>query len=170
VDDPNGSPPTLLTEQNSDRAIAFNAATFVSEPFALFTEQNFSSDKRTRVMLFVTNFESSTGGTGSDTVVYAENSAFGTHSLPIEHIGRVPNFDWLTQIKVILPDGLTNAGEVWVRVVSRGVSSNQARITIRQPALAAIMLPSRMRLLVDSWIAPNHRFQWPIATSRPRAG
>ena len=59
VDNPNGTPPNLLTEPNSDRAIALNAATFVAEPFALFTRENFGSDKRTRVMLFVSNFESS---------------------------------------------------------------------------------------------------------------
>ncbi len=165
VDNPNGTPPTLLTEENSDRAIALNAATFVTQPFTLLTELNFSSDKRTRVILFVTNFESSTEGVESDAVVHAENSVIGTQSLTIEHIGRVPNIDGLTQITIILPDGLTNAGDVWVRVVLRGVSSNQARITISQ-TMAAMMLPSRTRLLVDSWIAPKRRIRWPIAITR----
>ena len=132
VDNPSGTPPILLTEQNSDRAIALNAATFIPEPFAMFTGENFGSDKRTRVMLIAANFQS--GSDGLDTIIYAENSGLGSVLLPIEHIGRVPGFDWLTQITVVLPDGLANAGDVWVRVVLRGLSSNQARISIREPA------------------------------------
>lgn len=164
VDNPNGTPPTLLTELNSDRAVALNASTFVGEPFSLFTRENFGSDKRTRVMLIVSNFESSS--VGSDTIIYAENSALGSVSLPIEHVGKVPGFDWLTQITVLLPQGLANAGDVWVRVVLRGLSSNQARISIREPVLASIMPLTRMMLLADSWIPPKRRLQWPLATGR----
>jgi len=162
------SPPILLTEENSDRAIAYNCATFVPGPFAITTEQNFSSDKRTRVMLFVTNLDSSTGTFPSDIVVHAENSQLGALSLPVEHIVRVPNFEWLTQVRVILPDGLVNAGDVWVRIILRGVSSNQAHISIRQPALAAVVLPSRMTLPEDWWIAPNRRLRFPSAATWPR--
>ena len=59
--------------------------------------------------------------------------------LPIEFIGVVPDFNWLTQIKVRLPDNLANAGDVWLRLVSGGVSSNQARITIRPSGFAAMI-------------------------------
>jgi CubicO group peptidase (beta-lactamase class C family) len=151
VDAPS-TPPTLLTEENSDRAIALNAATFATQPFTRFTETNFSSDKRTRVMLFITYVGAP--ATGVDTVVNGQHPVNGTFSLPIEHIGTVPNFDWLTQVTVILPDGFANAGEVWVRVVLRGLSSNQARINVTEPAAALTMRPSRMSLLVDSWTAP----------------
>ena len=118
--------PVLLTEENSDRAIAFNAITFTRAPFALTTDQNFSSDKRTRLIIFAFNYAS----TNSAPTVQAENSVLGTVSLPVEHVANVPGFDWLTQIKVILPDTLPNTGDVWVRVVSSGISSNQARVTM----------------------------------------
>ena len=157
VDAPN-TPPALLTEENSNRAIAFNAATFVPQPFTLSTEQNFSSDKRTRVLLFVTSVGSFAGGV--DTVVQAEDPIHGTLLLPIEHIGRVPSFDWLTQIKVILPDNLANSSDVGIRVIHRGMSSNQARIIITGSAAGLSMLPSRMDLLVDSWISPTSRSGW----------
>ena len=167
VDNPDGTPPILLTAPNSDRAVALNAATFVAEPFALFTRENFGSDKRTRVMLIVANFHSSSGSDGSDTIIYAENSGLGSVLLPIEHVAKVPGFDWLSQITVVLPDRLANAGDVGVRVVLRGLSSNQARISMREPVLASIMPLTRMTLLVDSWIEPQRRLQWSLATSRP---
>jgi len=170
VDNPISSPPVLLTEHNSNRAIAFNAATFVQEPFALFTEQNFSSDKRTRVILFIAQLGSSTSSAvSSNTLVQAENSVLGTVSLPVEHIARVPNFDWLTQIKVVLPDNLAHPGDVWVRVVLNGEPSNQALIGIKEWSLgAATMPPSLMRLLEDPWITRDRRLPWQIALNRPR--
>ncbi len=111
-------------------------------------------------MLIVANFHSSSGSDGSDTIIYAENSGLGSVLLPIEHVGKVPGFDWLSQITVVLPDRLANAGDVWVRVVLRGLSSNQARISMREPVLASIMPLTRMTLLVDSWIEPQRRLQW----------
>ena len=134
--------PVLLTHENSDHAIAFNAATFVREPFSVFTEQNFSTDKRTRLLLFVTDLDFSNEDSTSDLLVYAENSAIGSISLPVEHMTRVPFFDWLTQIKVILPDNLAHAGDVMIRVSWRGVSSNQARVSIAPPGVArAFLIP-----------------------------
>lgn len=166
VEDKPKSKPMLLTEENSDHAVAFNAATFVREPFSLLTDQNFSSDKRTRVVLFVTDLECSR----PNTLVQAENSVLGPVSLPIEHIGRVPGFDWLSQLQVILPNGLENAGDVWISVSCEGVASNKARLRISQIGIAAILAPASMNLFVDSRIAPNFRLWWPIATRRrPRS-
>lgn len=137
LDQPVNGPPVLLTEEGSDRAIAVNAATFRPGPFSLFTEQNFGTDTRTRVILFATNFQVTAG-----TVIVAENAALGSVPLPIEFIGVVPDFNWLTQIKVRLPDGLANAGDVWLRLESGGVSSNQARITIQSSGVAAMIWSS----------------------------
>jgi hypothetical protein len=147
VDNPNGTPPNLLTDPTSGRALALNGATFVAEPFTQFTKENFGSDKRTRVLLFVSNLESSGGITAG--TVHAENSALGNHSLAIEHVASVPGFDWLTQITVVLPDGFANAGDVWLRVVLRGLSSNQARINMQEATAAATFPTTRMTVLVD---------------------
>jgi uncharacterized protein (TIGR03437 family) len=145
VDHPVSGPPVMLTEEHSDRAIAINAATLMPGPFSLFTDQNFfTADTRTRLILFATNFQISAG-----TVIVAENAAIGSVPVPIEFIGVVPDFNWLTQIKVRLPDNLANAGDVWLRLVSGGVSSNQARITIRPSGIAAMWSP----LAETHWIA-----------------
>jgi len=99
----------------------------------LFTDQNFSTDKRTRLVLFAAELDIAVGGDASGVQVLAENGALGSVPLQIEHIGKVPFFNWLTQIEVVLPNVLANTNDVWLRVTWRGVSSNQARITIRQP-------------------------------------
>jgi uncharacterized protein (TIGR03437 family) len=165
VVDNSNTTPLLLTQENSDHAVAFNAATLVREPFSLFTEQNFSADKRTRVMLFVTDFAALNGDTMSEAVVQVENPVLGTVSLPIEHIAKVPLFDWLTQIQVVLPDSLANAGDVWVTISFRGASTNQARLKIKQAGVAAYE-PPLMKLFKDPWIIPDLRFQWLIPTRR----
>ena len=128
---PTPAPPTILTEENTDRAVALNATTFVRDPFSLSTTQNFSSDKRTRVMLFVINLQLLPGDDASAVVAQAEDSMFRSYPLPVEYVGKVTNFDWLTKLNVILPDGLPNAGDLRVSVSLRGVTSNKARISIR---------------------------------------
>jgi uncharacterized protein (TIGR03437 family) len=126
VDTPISSPPVLVTAENTDVVVAFNAATFLPEPFELFTEQNFNADKRTRVILFATNTHLSAG-----VEIRAENATLGSIPVPVEFVGTVPNFPWLVQIVVRLPDELANRGDVWLRFSSGGTWSNQARINIR---------------------------------------
>jgi hypothetical protein len=151
------TPPLLLTEENSDMAIAFNATTFVRGPFSMLTDQNFSSDKRTRVSLFVSNFDP------SSSPLVQGNSAVGSLNMPIEHIGALPGFDDVTQITIVLPDGMENASDVWLRVMVNGMMSNQGRITLQQSSLTSTML----KLLDDSWFVPDFRFLWPIPARRP---
>lgn len=158
--------PTLLTHEDSDHAIAFNAATFVREPFSVFTEQNFSTDKRTRIMLFVTDLDFSSGDSISDLLLYAENPAIGTVLLPVEHMRKVPFIDWLTQIQVMLPDNLAHAGDVMIRVSWQGVSSNQARVRIKPPGVARLM--SFPRWSDESTLAVNLRLLQQFGTRRPR--
>ena len=120
-------PPFILTDANGEEAIALNGATFVTDPFSIFTEHNFGSDKRTRLVIFVTNVDLLLGEDPSKVSVQSESGI----PFPIEYVGKVPNFFWLTQIKVRLPEELSNAGDVWIRVSFRGLISNRAHITIR---------------------------------------
>jgi uncharacterized protein (TIGR03437 family) len=134
VDNPITTPPVLMVEENSDRAIAVNAATFLPGPFELFTAHNFTPDNRTRVILFATNINPSASAS-----IQAESASVGSVPVPIEYIGTVPNFPWLVQIKVRLPQELGNAGDVWLRITSNGMLSNPARITIMSPSLASLI-------------------------------
>lgn len=158
IDQKSVKPPTLLTQGSSGDAIAFNAMTLVREPFALTTEQNLSSDKRTRVILFAVDFDQATGSLNSDIQIEAENPVLGTITLPIEHIGKTPSLEWLTQIRIVLPDELRNAGDVWIRVKLFGERSNQARLLIKQSA-GATNLPPKFDV-----------FWWPFAKPRRPLG
>jgi uncharacterized protein (TIGR03437 family) len=157
--------PTLLTAESSDQAIALNAATFVREPFSLLTEQNFGPDKRTRVMLFVSDLELDAGDTISDVLVTAQNSVVGTVQLPIEYIGKAPFSDSITQIELVLPDGLNKAGDVWITVSLHGITTNQARLGIKQAAVSTNVL-SPMNLFGDAWLVPGVRLLWPAPVRR----
>ncbi|HEX8494382.1 MAG TPA: hypothetical protein VF658_16170 [Pyrinomonadaceae bacterium] len=125
------STPTIITEGITDRAIALNAATFVRDPFTVITERNFGADKRTRVMLFAINLDLLPGENASAVTAQAESPTLGSRPLPVEYVGKVPGFSWLTQVNVILPGELANAGDVWVSLRLRGVTSNKARINIK---------------------------------------
>ena len=81
-------------------------------------------------MLFVTNLELLPGEDASVITVQAEDSLARVHTLPVLYVGKVPNYDWLTQVNVMLPNELANTGDVWVSVSLRGVRSNRARISI----------------------------------------
>lgn len=59
--------------------------------------------------------------------VYAQGSNI---ALPVEFVGKVPGFSWLTQIVVRLPDELDAAGDVQLTVSFRGRTSNRAVVNI----------------------------------------
>lgn len=119
--------PLLLTEENSNRAVALDSVTMTRGPFTLAAPltRNFSADGRTRIILFAANVELKPG---DSFFVIAEDSQQTLFQLPVENIGKVPGQDWLTQINVRLPDGL--AGEVGVTVIVRGELSNKAFVSI----------------------------------------
>jgi pimeloyl-ACP methyl ester carboxylesterase/outer membrane protein assembly factor BamB len=121
--------PILLTEENSTRAIALDSVTFWRDPFSLFTRYNFSSDQRTRITLFAVNVNLAPGESDSVITAQAVDSQHRIFPLIVESVGKVPNFDWLTQITVRLPDGL--AGDISVDINLRGVASNKALINIK---------------------------------------
>lgn len=126
--------PVLFTYENSARAIALDSVTMVRDPFSITTTLNFSADQRTRLMLFATNAALLPGESASVITAQAEDSQHRVFTLPVEFVGQVPGFDWLTQINVKLPDELTNAGDVQVSINVRGLVSNKAITSIKPTA------------------------------------
>jgi uncharacterized delta-60 repeat protein len=123
--------PVLQTQANSNRALAFDSVTFVGDPFPITNEHNFSADKRTRVMMFVTNLTLSSGESFSAVTVQAQNAAGGVYQLPVEFVGEVPGLEWLTQVVIKLPDVLANAGDIRVTLTLHHETSNQGVINIK---------------------------------------
>lgn len=100
------------------------------EPFSVTTTNNFSLDRRTRLMLFATNVELLPGEIQTALMVQAEDTEGRVFSLPIEYVGVVANFNWLTQINVKLSDELVSVGEVRVSIRLRGEVSNPALVNL----------------------------------------
>lgn len=123
--------PTLLTEENTNRAVAIDSVTFVRDPFPLTTVNNFSLDQRTRVTLFAVGLELMPGEDVSVVTAQIEDAEHRIYPLTVEYVGKIPGFDWLTQVNVRLPDGLANAGDMWVSISLRGAVSNKAVIRVR---------------------------------------
>ncbi|HEX5876103.1 MAG TPA: endonuclease/exonuclease/phosphatase family protein [Pyrinomonadaceae bacterium] len=124
--------PVLLTQGTSDRAIAMHSTLFTDEPFLVRSPVNLGSDPRTRIMLFATNLDLLAGETTSSVSVRARDSRGINYDLPVEQVNKVPNFTWLSEVVVKLPDDTTITGDLVVTVGLRGAVSNAARVGIRQ--------------------------------------
>lgn len=125
------TPPKILTEEGTGRAIALDSVTWLREPFSIMMPYNFGSDMHTRVMLFATDVDLSSAENTSVVTAQAEDSHNKIYPLAVEFVGKVPGFDWLTEVIVKLPDELGNAGEVRVSINVRGTSSNKAPLSVR---------------------------------------
>jgi hypothetical protein len=124
--------PVLLTQENSLHSLALDSVTWAGEPFGVTNANNFSTDQRTCVSLFAVNLELPQGQPLSTIDVQAETSTGQTFSLPVEYFGPVPNFSWLKQIVVKLPDELANSNEVNVSVKIGLFASNTVILKIQQ--------------------------------------
>ena len=82
-------------------------------------------------MLFAVGLELMPGENISVVTAQAEDVVHNTYPLTVEYVGKVPGYDWLTQVNVRLPDGLANAGVVLVSVSLRNAISNKAVVEIR---------------------------------------
>jgi hypothetical protein len=124
------NPPVLLTEANSERAIALESVTLSRDPFPLVTEHNFSPDKRTRIIFLATNVDLIASENLSALTAQLED-AHNTYPLEVEYVGKVPNFEWVTQVIVKLPVAITDVGDVRVSIKLRGAASNKVIIKIK---------------------------------------
>ncbi len=124
----NTPPPVIVTEEGTDIAIALDSVTMIRDPFPLASLFNFSTDNRTRLMLFVMNLDLLPGDA---VTVQAEDAAQNIFPLNVEHVGKVSGLDWLSQVGVRLPDNTPTGQTLFVSVTLRGQTSNKARVRMR---------------------------------------
>jgi hypothetical protein len=126
-----GAMPLLLSEEGTDRAIAFEAVTHMRDPFPLTQSRNFSSDGRTRVMLLAQNINLLPTENSSLLTAEAIDARQIRYPLAVEHVDSVPGFDWMSSIVIRLDDNLSGtAGELLISVALRGNVSNRVRVRI----------------------------------------
>jgi len=124
-------PPALVTEENTDVAIAFDSVNMLRDPFPLTNTFNFSLDSRARVMLFALNLDLLPSEDNTAVTARAEDSLLNAYPLTVEFVGKVPGYGWLTEVVVKLPDNLPSGQEVKVSITWLAQSSNKARLKIK---------------------------------------
>ena len=123
--------PVLLTQENSLHSLALDSVTWTSEPFGVTNPNNFSTDQRTRVSLFVVNLELNQGEPISVITAQAEDSTGQIFPLTVEYFGAVPNFSWLKQVVVKLPTEIANSVEVKVTLKSHDTAGNTVTLKVQ---------------------------------------
>ena len=123
--------PISLTQENSLRALALDSVTWTSEPFGVASNHNFSTDRHTRVSLFAVNLELRQGEPLSVIEAQAEGAGGQIFPLTVEYFGAVPNFSWLKQVVVRLPDEIANSVEVPVSLKVRGQTGNKVIVNVK---------------------------------------
>jgi hypothetical protein len=127
------TPPQLFASEQDNRGAVLDSVK-VRDPFPFTSNTNFSSDQRTRIILFASNIDLQPGEDAASVTVRMENSQHAIFSVPAEYLGKIPNFSYLTQINVRLPDELANGGDVSMSLVYHGLESNKVSITIKPAA------------------------------------
>jgi beta-glucanase (GH16 family) len=124
--------PQLLTGEDNNRALAFDATTMQREPVATTNAHNLGQDQRTRLLLLASSLDLMPEDNSSVVTAQGEDSQGRSFSLPVEFVGKVPNFDWVTEVVVKIPDELIGASELGISLNSRGQSSNKAYVSLTQ--------------------------------------
>jgi glucose/arabinose dehydrogenase len=124
-------PPTLVTEENTDRAIALDSVNLLRDPFPLTNLLNFSSDNHTRVMLFATNLDLLPGEDNASVTASGADTQLNVYPLTVEYAGALPALSSLTEVIVVLPDNLPAGQDILVKITWHGMTSNKARIRIK---------------------------------------
>lgn len=122
--------PILLGRQSPQRAIALDSVTMTSETFTIKNTNNFSVDERTRISLYAVNVELAAGEPLSVIQAQAENSLGQVFPLTVEYFGAVPNFPWLKQVIVKLPDEIADKVEVRISLKVHGLTGNKVLIKV----------------------------------------
>jgi uncharacterized protein (TIGR03437 family) len=90
----------------------------------------FSPDGHTRIALFAKNLKLLPVDGMSAVMAQAEVAQHGIVPLQVEFVGVSPQFQWLTQVNVKLPNELQGAGDVPVSITLRGIKSNEVLISV----------------------------------------
>ncbi|MGH9961095.1 MAG: hypothetical protein ACREBC_28905, partial [Pyrinomonadaceae bacterium] len=109
----------------------------LAEPFPLTSTLPFSTDTRTRIVIFAMDVELlATVGVNDFTeganafTADAQDASGKRYPLRVEHMSRVPNFPGITMIIVRLADDMGDVGDVLLGLNLHGLQSNRVRVAI----------------------------------------
>jgi hypothetical protein len=119
--------PVLATDENSQRAIAFDSLFFIGEPITIPNLDFLGTDRRTRIVLFATNLTLTPGLVVTADAVDAQQL---THQLPVESVRSLPAFVGFTQLNLRLPETIA-AGDLRITITVNGQTSNVILVAIK---------------------------------------
>ncbi|MEN3325988.1 MAG: large repetitive protein [Acidobacteriota bacterium] len=121
----------LLTDPNSQRALALTSITQVAEPFSISNVFAFNDDHLTRISLFAIGMRLNSGENAAASVTAtAEDIRGGVHPLTVEFAGDVPGFNGLTQIILKLNPSITFPNDVKIKITYLGMTSNAVTVAV----------------------------------------
>ena len=117
----------IYTEDGTNNAVALDSVTFVRGPFRLPNPNNFSSDQRTRVILFTSNLGLTQANLSDPSVLVVELAGV---NLPVENVGPL-SIDGISSsyIVVRLPDNAPT-GLQELKVKLRGMTSDAKMLNV----------------------------------------
>jgi Calx-beta domain len=122
----------LLTDPNSQRALALTSITQTAEPFSISNDFAFNADHLTRISLFAIGMRLNAGeNVAASVTATAEDIRGGVHPLTVEFAGDVPEFNWLTQIVVKLNPSITFPNDVKLKITYLGTTSNAVTVAVK---------------------------------------
>ena len=123
------SAPILMAETESDKAVALDSVRLTGAPFSIIAKNTLAQNENTRLSIFARIVDLQPNELPVVTA-QIQDSHQTVFDLPVEFVGKVRNFEWLTQMVVKLPDGLApGEAHIWIR--ARGLSSNQISVMIK---------------------------------------
>jgi hypothetical protein len=126
--------PVLLTEENTERAVALDLVWQTRDPFSLTSQYNLSTDTRRRVSIFAWRLGLLPGENAANVSVVAEDDQGRSYNLAVEFVGPVAGLNDVMQVVVKLPDSIVGAPrDLWLKVSVHGLSSNRGIIRISGP-------------------------------------
>jgi hypothetical protein len=122
--------PVLITEQGSGRAVALDSVTLMRSPLTVYTDKNFSTDRRTRVLLFAGNLDLAASEAVQTIEVRFADAQGRVFMLRPEGMRAVPGLPGVAQLTVRLPEELMAGGDVQVGIAAGGTASNSAPMRV----------------------------------------
>lgn len=123
--------PVLLTEPDSNRALALELTQFLDGPFPLTSTLLSDGRNRTRIIVFGTDLGLLPGEDAEAVTAEAEDAEQVRYPLRVEFVSPLAELPNVSQIVLRLNRDLADTGEVLVTVTVHGRTSNKVRIAIQ---------------------------------------
>ena len=122
----------LLNQPSSSRADAIDSVLFANEVLPIINTLNFSSDTRTRIIVFAVGWK------GAPVTATAEDPVGNVFPLTVEFVDKLPvgntskSLSWLTQVVLKMPDPnqITVPEDLKIKITS-GQTSNAVLVAVK---------------------------------------